>query len=360
MEKNQSFNLYALSNFMKDLELHAQHTKCFFDTAFMQIVHNYFRFNDMSLVVYDNFKYVTSIPFNRPTYLQQAYSEMGYEKKDAFARYVSEHFDDLAMGGHTTVLRSSDALSAFPMSQIEYRKFLNYAGLEYAAVLPINKRFRLTAFKDASCGNFTEQEIERLSILLHIIRFRYQSFLEQQRRNAVSQAKSSLLDNLRIGYIILDENFHVLDYNPRVLQYIEELFYTSQVANAISLLLERLSSSAQTIYKNYGLALNTYTEIDYFGTLRRYNSITISGREAVWAQTAGKSLPFHLLTTRELEVLDYFSKGFEYSEIAERLFISEGTIKTHMKNIYRKLGIDNQRKLVHEYVFFLAFSAPYA
>ena len=61
------------------------------------------------------------------------------------------------------------------------------------------------------------------------------------------------------------------------------------------------------------------------------------------------ALPFDSLSSREMEVLDAFAGGLESKEISDRLFISEGTVRTHLKSIYRKLEISNQRKLIFEY-----------
>ncbi|UCC64332.1 MAG: hypothetical protein JSV36_04555, partial [Anaerolineae bacterium] len=45
------------------------------------------------------------------------------------------------------------------------------------------------------------------------------------------------------------------------------------------------------------------------------------------------------LSQRELEVLGLVAQGLTNREIAERLFISVGTVKTHVHNIYGKLGV---------------------
>jgi len=45
------------------------------------------------------------------------------------------------------------------------------------------------------------------------------------------------------------------------------------------------------------------------------------------------------LSERELEVLGLVAQGPSNREIAERLFITVGTVKTHVHNIYGKLGV---------------------
>ncbi|TCK84934.1 response regulator transcription factor [Albibacterium bauzanense] len=45
------------------------------------------------------------------------------------------------------------------------------------------------------------------------------------------------------------------------------------------------------------------------------------------------------LSDRESQVLQYISEGKSYSKIADELFISKETVKTHIKNIYRKLEV---------------------
>jgi DNA-binding NarL/FixJ family response regulator len=48
------------------------------------------------------------------------------------------------------------------------------------------------------------------------------------------------------------------------------------------------------------------------------------------------------LTDRESEVLEQLSRGLTYDQIAENLFISYGTVRKHVENIYRKLGVNNR------------------
>ena len=57
-----------------------------------------------------------------------------------------------------------------------------------------------------------------------------------------------------------------------------------------------------------------------------------------------------LLTTREREVIALLVTGQTNSAIAERLVISEGTVKSHVKQILRKLGAVNRSEVIARYL----------
>lgn len=50
------------------------------------------------------------------------------------------------------------------------------------------------------------------------------------------------------------------------------------------------------------------------------------------------------LTEREIEVLELVAEGMSNPEIAKKLFLSVGTVKTHVKHIYGKLTVDDRVK----------------
>jgi DNA-binding NarL/FixJ family response regulator len=52
------------------------------------------------------------------------------------------------------------------------------------------------------------------------------------------------------------------------------------------------------------------------------------------------------MTDRELDVLRLLTAGLANREIGERLFLSPDTVKTHLGNIYRKLGVEGRTQAV--------------
>lgn len=52
------------------------------------------------------------------------------------------------------------------------------------------------------------------------------------------------------------------------------------------------------------------------------------------------------LTNREIEIMDLVSRGLSNIEISNYLFISIGTVKKHLNNIFKKTDVNNRSKLI--------------
>lgn len=59
-----------------------------------------------------------------------------------------------------------------------------------------------------------------------------------------------------------------------------------------------------------------------------------------------KELPPDLLTTKEKEVLEMVANGASNKQIADKLFVKEVTVKTHLNSIFKKLKVTNRTQAV--------------
>jgi DNA-binding NarL/FixJ family response regulator len=56
----------------------------------------------------------------------------------------------------------------------------------------------------------------------------------------------------------------------------------------------------------------------------------------------------HIFSKREFDILQLLEKGYSTDHIAETLFLSPNTIKTHRRNIIRKSGKANIPELIFD------------
>lgn len=62
---------------------------------------------------------------------------------------------------------------------------------------------------------------------------------------------------------------------------------------------------------------------------------------------SGKRLPaWHVLTAREQEIAQLVSEGLTTKQIAERAYITENTVKQHLKRVFAKTDVRNRAELV--------------
>ena len=82
-----------------------------------------------------------------------------------------------------------------------------------------------------------------------------------------------------------------------------------------------------------------------FSTSIFFNSLhgpAVAPAPAPPAQVAAPAAAAIRLTKRELEILRLVSEGYSNSQLAQMLWVTEQTVKFHLSNIYRKLGVANR------------------
>ncbi|MEH0147905.1 response regulator transcription factor [Corynebacterium sp. Q4381] len=80
--------------------------------------------------------------------------------------------------------------------------------------------------------------------------------------------------------------------------------------------------------------------------LKAANRQRVLSPQAAGALAERVSRPDEALSAREIEILQALKTGASNREIANQLFISQATVKTHLIHIYGKLGVDNRTAAV--------------
>lgn len=344
----------ALIAFMDEFDLYSTRTKVLFDAHFLDLLIKYFHYKNICVAAYTkDFRLIQGLGSSSAHSAGQYYLDNGLAHKDTISSYISKHYEEIE--ANEDVLFDKDFVFVADDSA-EIKTFLDIGNFEYRAILPVNRYYRITFFKEKGDAPFDHAERELLRAILIICRKQYRSFERYTASKDVSKIQNDLLNQANIGYITLNNDFGVIDCNSLVIDYISDLWGIMPVQGVLKKIRE---ISPDFSFKNGHISLpgidincSEYSEIDYFGRIKQYYYLTFkkSSENTAKAVSADMpALPFDSLSSREMEVLDAFAGGLEYKEISERLFISEGTVRTHLKSIYRKLEISNQRKLIFEY-----------
>jgi two-component system, NarL family, nitrate/nitrite response regulator NarL len=67
--------------------------------------------------------------------------------------------------------------------------------------------------------------------------------------------------------------------------------------------------------------------------------------DQLMASANGKGRERSPLSTREREIVQLVAQGYKNKEMAEKMFISEQTVKNHLHNIFDKLGVSDRLEL---------------
>jgi DNA-binding NarL/FixJ family response regulator len=70
-----------------------------------------------------------------------------------------------------------------------------------------------------------------------------------------------------------------------------------------------------------------------------------TGFESSGSSSGGKGRERSPLSTREREIVALVAQGYKNKEMAEKMFISEQTVKNHLHNIFDKLGVSDRLEL---------------
>ncbi len=66
------------------------------------------------------------------------------------------------------------------------------------------------------------------------------------------------------------------------------------------------------------------------------------GKQGLCAREQDGGPKRNALTARELEIVQLVARGYTNGQIAQRLWVSRSTVKFHLINAYRKLGVSNR------------------
>ena len=173
------------------------------------------------------------------------------------------------------------------------------------------------------------------------------------------------------GMILLDERLRVIYINQKAEEILGAFKGSKAGGSGKEQILSLLLRDCREIKANMKKSPAGYMTIPRKRTVRGLNHTRFTTSSKAFDQEpgAGNSLlfmvrieeqpppvdvnPQHLidsyhLSKREIDVAGLLFSGLKNAQIADKLFISEITVKKHLQNIYHKVGVNNRTSLVNK------------
>jgi DNA-binding CsgD family transcriptional regulator len=116
-----------------------------------------------------------------------------------------------------------------------------------------------------------------------------------------------------------------------------------------SVLVERLESQRSQLLEALATAASTIDEI-VDAEIELARNEPVADFPSATSSRGSRSKVDLLLTAREQEVLDLMASGATNTQIGQALIVAEGTVKSHVKRILRKLRVSNRSEAVARYL----------
>lgn len=345
-----SASLHAITRFANALERYQRTAQDFFAPGLLRILADSFEWKNLGLTFYNGDKFLGCHGINQAKYLKDIYP-CGLYQQDVFAKYITRRMNTAAPASSPVIWSSEVATQTSGDFDVTLNIW-SRAGLRYAATLAFPTH-RISFYKSADEADFTELELTNLTCIYSILSEQWTSFQERQGLQLCSAIKNLSLTDMNLNFIVFDEWGNPLEYNGQVLALLQRLCETDHLQQIFHYLLTAFwnegSHPAPKLMRGYTVRMNTISRVDSFHMIKRYYCFMIT-RPSTSADMSQETVELlGQLTSREWEVLAAFCSGSDYHQVAKSLYISESTVRTHLKNIYRKLHVDNQRSLIRLY-----------
>lgn len=213
-------------------------------------------------------------------------------------------------------------------------------------------------------------------------------FISRHYRNSISLGAEafqkvlykSFFEQMSAGIIILDSDFNILDYNEMADEFCRQIFESKnkESANTFESMAKSLRITAKASHFEHMAQLISYCLKDnpdqdiHFDTgtdsflikfkanvvpsklfeMQPFCFIQIERIACEQTPCASQEKLYHNynLTLREIELVRLMVQGYSNQNIAEELGISLHTTKTHIKNIFSKLGVSSRSKLIYKFL----------
>ncbi|HOW22646.1 MAG TPA: response regulator transcription factor [Sedimentibacter sp.] len=213
--------------------------------------------------------------------------------------------------------------------------------------------------KPKCLGRFTENEIRYASVIQENVTKLLKDSLEKLKFRYENGLIMNYIQESPIGMMILDSNFNITHYNQFAVQFIQEILGSNCDTyfndKLVKLLMDKMyfkeftfNTSLQACIQDYFIKIIPLVVPDYAKGLKTFYALYISKNDNNSSINYNNLKVLYNLTNRECEIISMLLQGYSNQRIADELYLSNHTVKTHMQNIFKKMNCLSRTEVVYK------------
>jgi DNA-binding CsgD family transcriptional regulator len=254
---------------------------------------------------------------------------------------------------------------------LDLGKAIRKGGFGYKALITCgqpwyNMQHTISLYKPEKQGDFSDEEMEKfnyIGTLFSIMQNNYRDKIENEQLKSVLNKHITDMDGC---FCVLNCQLNVIFQTNAFSEIADKIFNGELFRHTLMPLVARMGevehSNESEISKEYNTENGNYvmnisifskdknesykTQYLYMIKIQAKKDDTPSMFNEIDAIREGafylKTSETYCLTRRETEVLKLMMNGLKVAEIAEKICVAKSTARTHINNIYRKLGVNNR------------------
>lgn len=346
MYSPETIKLEQFNIFMKDLERIPGTEGNIMIEPLLHLISKAFHYQTVTLSEYGREGFRGTIGIGRFENARENYLTF-FQKRDPYAHNIRKAYES---NPGLVTLNSS---AVFGNSENEYHRWIRNYGVRWALSMPIGD-YTLSVYKHEGEADFSCHEQEGLKLLSAILRGKYNAQQKLNSQSVSSSIQSVLLDSAGIGAVCLDKNMQVISYNKNAASFLRRAFNACDIQTGCEHLLKLMMQNGKKSTEVFSSLMLEYMQhsvtleaLDGQTRKDRHYAITIRPLAQGCLDAPQDILMQYGLTEREWEVACMILRGKSYQETADALYISINTVRAHIRNLYKKTGISNQRMLAN-------------
>jgi DNA-binding CsgD family transcriptional regulator len=281
-------------------------------------------------------------------------------KKDIFINYFNMHRS-------AAISKDIYTSNEFPEGEFEnseYGKYLASFNIAHQAILGIKNTTTppghvLSLYKSIGSGKFTDHELTLFKYIGKSFNSAVSRYKEFMKQNWILTINNEFSNMVGFGYVLIDTFGSILYHNDTYLTLGTQLSEEQDLMSMTQELIGKIhkenpnTGSDQKILEcevnGFTLTLSV-KKINTPTGFQRYKMLSIRDRlpHTSRENTRVMLMEEYSITSREAEIMLLMSKGLDNNEIADVLFISMSTVKSHIRNIYSKLEVSSRMELLRK------------